>query len=465
MNNVNVPFPQGQQLRTPLAQYLRVGEFHRKFGGMHVASHLPTSRAVFETGRLNRQASFAKELKSEGIKITLNTGATKLSSKARHLTFVHHTPWLGNLQGRLLTPKDFGDLAMIGRMAEMAVSLGADRILAPAHFPGDRDFDGLMRVDAEVCAMLRDALDRLGGKHICIDYPVTQTVQGLIKVVVKRQFSATLANLSIDAVWMCLSGLGKEPGPQKIRTFIRMLGGLHNLGKPIVLDYCAGLNGEVAETFSVDSGTAGGILELGQFNARDWNKPPDQPDPDVQFSHARIVPLPGLEKGIRANGFEVPASAKARRKLLLQSGHVSAPSIQEMIMALGQIQALHLVRSQEAPQAIPDLNRTGRFLSKTISDAERRAKDIGCLKPSEAQARALKVDLASLLKRTRDHASTQGKVGECIGKTTLGAWRRCGTRPGMRLQHGTAIETQQSGGDLCKVLSHDTLVNWPNLEA
>ncbi len=416
MSTVIVPFPKDQRLRTPLAQYFRVGEFHRQFGEMLAAGHLKTTRAVFEAGRLKRQASLAKELKDEGIEVTLDTCAAELSSIARHKTFVRHAPWLGDRQAKVLTPDDFGDDEMIERIARMAVSLGADRILAPTHFLGDRDFDGWMRVDAHACVLLRRALDRLGGGRIRIDYPIIHTVQGLTDAKARKELSETVSNLPVDAIWMRLSGLGKEPGPQKIRSFIRMLSGLHNLGKPIVLDYCAGLNGEAAEAFGVASGTASGILELDQFNARDWHKPPKAPDPDAEFSRARIVPLLGMGKGFRANDFEALASARGGRKLLLQSEYVSAPSIQEMITNRRQMQAIHLVRSQDALQEVPDLNRAGHFLSKTVSSVERRAKDISFLKPSEAQAKALKVDLESLLRRTRDHASTVGKVADALEK-------------------------------------------------
>lgn len=75
-----------------------------------------------------------------------------------------------------------------------------------------------------------------------------------------------------------------------------------------------------------------------------------------------------------------------------------------------------MARSQEALQAVPDLNRAGHFLSKTMADAERRAKDISFLKPTEAQAVAAEIDLDSLLKRTRDHAATMGKVGDALEK-------------------------------------------------
>lgn len=416
MSSTVVPFPKTQQLRTPLAQFFRVGEFHRQFGEMHAAGHLPTSRVVFESGRLKRQASLAKELKSEGVEITLDTGAAELSSKARHATFVRHSGWLGEASGRMLTPDDFRDTAMIERIALMAVEINADRVLAPTHFLGDRDFDDWLNVDAQACVLLREALDRLGGGRIRIDYPVIHSVQGLIDAKTKQGIAENLANLPVDGVWMRLSGLGKEPGPQKIRAFIRMLGGLHNLGKPVVLDYCAGLNGEAAEAFGVASGTAGGILELDQFNAGAWHKPPNQPDPEVGFSRARIVPLLGLGKGFRANDFEALASARGGRKLLLQSDYASAQSIQEMISNRRQMQARHLVGSQDALQAIPDLNRAAHFLSQTVSRAERRAKDISFLKPTEAQAKALKVDIDSLQKRTRDYASTMGKVADTLEK-------------------------------------------------
>lgn len=418
MSKVVVPFPKGQKLRTPIAQFFRIGDSHVKFGEMHASGHLPLSRVVFDVGRLKRQISLATQLKSEGVEITVNTGAAELSSHARFGTFVKHASWLEDIPERPLDSSDFNN-STIERMAEMAIELGVDRILAPTHFLGDRNFDEWLSVDANSCASLRNALDRLGGKHIRIDYPVMQTVQGLIDANSRKALVETLSNLPIDALWMRLSGLGKEPGPQKIRSLVRMLGGLHNLGKPVILDYCSGLNAEAAEAFGVSSGAAGGILELDQFSARDWHKPPEERDPDAKFGRPRIVQVPGLGRGFRAHEFEL--RARGGRKLLLQSEFVSAPSIDEMVRTRKQIQALHVARSQEAQQGVPDLNRAGHFLSKTVTTAERRAKDISFLKPTEAKA--AEVDLESLLKRTRTHAETIGKVADALEKLH----EECGT--------------------------------------
>lgn len=415
MNNVVVPFPKGQALRSPIAQFFRIGESHLKFGEMYASGHLPLTRAIFEAGRLDRQASLATQLKSEGVEVTVDTGAAELSSLARFGTFVRNAPWLCDIPERPLGPANFDDVA-IERMAEMAIGMDADRILAPTHFLGDRAFNGWLPVDAASCEKLRIALDRLGGTRIRIDYSVMQTVQGLIDATSRKVLMETLPHLPIDTVWMRLSGLGKDSGPQKIRTLIRMLGALHNLGKPVILDYCAGLNAEAAEAYGVSSGAACGILELDQFNARDWHKPPDERDPDAHFGRPRIVQVPGLGRGFHAHEFELLARARGGRKLLLQNEYVSAPSVDEMVKDRKQVQALQIARAQQALQEIPDLNRAGHFLSKTVATAERRAKDISFLKPTEAQAKAAKVDLESLLKRTRAHAETMGKVADALEK-------------------------------------------------
>ena len=415
MNKVVIPFPKGQQLRTLVAQFFRIGGSHVKFGEMHASGSLPLSRVVFEAGRLKRQATLADQLKTEGVEITLDTGAAELSSPARFGTFVRNAPWLEKIPEKPLGPSDFNERT-IERMAEVAVELGADRILAPTHFLGDRDFVGWLSVDATSCTSLRRALDRLGGTRIRIDYPVIQAVQSLVDTVSRNALAETLSNLPVDALWMRLSGLGKEPGPQKIRTLIRMLGGLHNLGNPVILDYCSGLNAEAAEAFGVSSGAACGILELDQFSARDWHKLPKERDPDAKFGRPRIVQVPGLSRGFRAHEFELLARARGGRKLLLQSEHVSVPSIDEMVKTRKQIQARHIALSQEALQDVPDLNRAGHFLSKTVASTERRAKDISFLKPTDAQAKTAEVDLESLFKRTRAHAETIGKVADALEK-------------------------------------------------
>lgn len=415
MSKVVVQFPNGQQLRTPLSQFFRVGDSHLKFGEMHASGGLPASRVVFDAGRLKRQSSLVKELKAEGVEITIDTGAAELSSPARHQTFVRNATWLPEMPVLPLGPADFDDRLM-ERMADMAVAAGADRVLAPSHFLGDPRFDGWLHIDAASCTKLRRALDRLGGSHIRIDYPVIQSVQGLVDPKTRKALAETLSVLPVDAIWMRLSGLGKEPGPQKIRTLVRMLGGFHNIGKPVILDYCSGLNAEAAEAFGVASGSAGGILELDQFSAREWHKPPEEPDPDAKFGRRHIVQVPGLGRGFYAHEFELLAKSRGGRKLLLQSEFVTVTSVEEMVKTRKQIQALHLVRSQEALQSIPDLNRAGHFLTKTVANAERRAKDVSFLKPTEAQAEAAGVDLASLLKRTRTHAETIGKVADALEK-------------------------------------------------
>lgn len=413
MTEVVVPFPKGQRLRSPLAQFFRVGDSHNKFADMFASGGLATSRVVFDSGRLSRQAALAKELKAEGVEITIDTGAAELSSLARHRTFVRNSPWLPEVPVCPLGPDAF-TAEIIERIAEMAVGVGADRVLAPTHFLGDPSFDGWLKVDAASCSALRVALDRLGGSRIRIDYPVIQSVQGLVDPKSRNAIAETLSILPVDSIWMRLSGLGKEPGPQKTRSLIRMLSGFHNIGKPVILDYCSGLNAEATEAFGVASGSASGILELDQFNARDWHKPPEEPDPDAQFGRRSVVQVPGLGRGFYAHEFELLAKSRGGRKLLLQSEFVSVSSVEEMVRTRKQIQALHLVRSQEALQSVPDLNRARHFLSKTMADAERRAKDVSFLKPTEAQAQAAGVNLPSLLKRTRGHAETMSKVAEAL---------------------------------------------------
>lgn len=415
MSKVVVQFPKGQQVRTPLAQFFRIGDSHRKFAEMHAAGGLSTSRVVFDAGRLTHQTALLKELRSEGIEITIDTGAAELSSPARYQTFVRNAPWLKEKPSAPLGPDNFNE-TLTERLAEMVITAGADRVLAPAHFLGDPRFDAWMQRDAVVCANLRDALDRSGGSHVRIDYPVIQSVQGLLDPLTRRALAETLSILPVDIIWMRLSGLGKEPGPQKIRSLIRMLSGFHNLGKPVILDYCTGLNAEAAEAFGVASGFAGGILELDQFNARDWHKPPKEPEPDAKFARPKIVQVPGLGRGFYVPEFELLARARGGRKLLLENDYVRAASIDDMVRDRKRYQALYLTRSQEALQAVPDHNRAVHFLTQTVSKAERRAKDVSFLKPTEAQATAAGVSLESLLKRTRTHAETMGKVADALEK-------------------------------------------------
>ncbi|MGB0694233.1 MAG: hypothetical protein ACPGOY_01200 [Rhodospirillaceae bacterium] len=377
-----VQFPKGKALYSPISQFLRVGEHHRVFGDLWAAGNLGIRRVVFEAGRLKRQGGLLKTLKSEGVEITIDTGAAEVSSKARFSTFVGKSPWLEERPNAPLGPKSY-NLETIDRIAQMAVDFGIDRVLAPSHYLGDRNYEDWLNIDFRSVEYLRNALDKLGGGSICIDYPLIDSVQSLQDTLHRNMIVEGLSNLPVDTVWFRLSGLGKEPGPQKIRSMIKMLGKFHNLGRPLILDYCSELNFLAAEAFGVASGASCGLLELDQFNAGQWHQEPKPRDPNGGFRRKQMVPLLGFGQGMSVNDFNALASARGGRRVLLQSDFIEAKSIEDLIQNKKMYSARHLNGSINDLEMVPDLNRVEHLLSKTFNSCQRRAKEINKLKIDE----------------------------------------------------------------------------------
>ena len=94
---------------------------------------------------------------------------------------------------------------------------------------------------------------------------------------------------------------------------------MHNVGKPIILDYAGGLTGEALTSMNVVSGVAHGIGERGSFNIGGWDKAPRKPEEDEerQGGRASRVDVQVLGRSFTIPEVETLLSAKGAKSLLV----------------------------------------------------------------------------------------------------------------------------------------------------
>ena len=203
MDNKVVPFPTVASARSPLAHFIRIGEAHKKIADLHAAGRLPTMKVVFEASRLRYQRELIAVLRDEDVEIVLDTEVAELAALAKCGSHSRHAPWANTDQGTPLGPEFFKHDArsdVIGQIARFAVVNHVDTVLAPTHYLADPAFSNWLTVDRQACLLLRKALDREGGQHIAIDYPVITPHTSLNSDDFRGQLAETIFDLPVDNI-------------------------------------------------------------------------------------------------------------------------------------------------------------------------------------------------------------------------------------------------------------------------
>lgn len=256
-----------------VAQVTRIGFFeHRQCEHLLSANKLAFRRFAVEAANIERQAGLLRTLRDARAEVVLDTNAAELSVPGRFSGAAKSAPWAGN--GRILEPGDFvagTNRSVIEPIARFAVDKGMTAVMAPAHYLGDHTIDWL-GVDIRACEALRLALDREGGEHIMIDYPLILTHRQLRDPVVRNRILAELNDLPFDHLWLRVSGLGADATGAGMSRYVEAVRPLRNLDRPIIADQLGGLAGLAASAFGAVSGFAHGIESKQRFDAGDWLK-------------------------------------------------------------------------------------------------------------------------------------------------------------------------------------------------
>jgi hypothetical protein len=350
-----------------------------------------------------------------GGEIVLDTEVAELAALGRYAGRAARSPWVLSDGAWPLGPEHFEVRAksdIIGQIARLAVTERVTAVLAPTHYLGDPGFgDWLARDIASVIA-LRAALDREGGKSIAIDFPLIIPTTMLNDTARRGAVLSALADLPFDNLWVRVSGLGADAGPLQMIRYLSALGGLHNLGKPVIADYLGGLPAHAALAFGMVSGIAVGVGERERLDASDWHKPPKpRADEEAVFGRTIRIAVPGLHRTLKRDELDVLASAKNGRRICGCPDRGCCPhGYTSMIADHRGHAARQLFRAVGELEAVPDLRRETFFIEGPLKAADLKAREIKALRPDPKEATRLNVDVEKLVQRLTDHAKKVEKL-------------------------------------------------------
>lgn len=257
-----------------IAQFMRVGFLeHVRCEHLLSAGKLSARRFVIEAANFERQAALIRSLKDENAEIVLDTNAAELSTKGRFSSSVKAAPWA--VEDRPLDPLDFlpgTNRSVIDPIARFAVEKKVAAVMAPSHFLGDEQ-DHWLDVDRRSCEELRISLDRLGGDHIAIDYPLIVSYSQFRDPKFQARVLAALQDLPFDYLWLRVASFGADATAAGIERYIRAMFVFHGLGRPVIADQLGGLASLAVSAFGASSGFAHGAEGKERFSVSGWINP------------------------------------------------------------------------------------------------------------------------------------------------------------------------------------------------
>jgi len=372
----------------PVAHFLRIGvSGHRRLEQLLAANQLPYSRFVGEAGVFLRQKDLVDGLRQAGHELVLDTNIAELSVEGRYRGAAKGAPWAdphGVLTEAHLTEAHprigSNEPDRIAQIARFAVENGINRIMAPGHYLAEAT-DSWFKTDLATCTRLRDALDREGGRDIAIDYPLIVSSAALIDVAQRRAFVASLAEEPIASLWLRVSGFGGHATAPALRKYISAVRDFHELGVPIIADCVGGLSAQAILAFGAASGIAHGVAEKERFDASSWHKPPPPAEEKKRGGNAYSVLLPGIDRLLKPEQALALIDSAGGRRLLACNDRGCCPRGFDDTMADPKGHYLRQRAWQcEAISVVPESRRAQDFLDRTLTDADRKARQVARLK-------------------------------------------------------------------------------------
>ena len=345
---------------------------------------MPARAVIVDASKAKFQREFMRALRENGSDITLDTKVAEMSEIGKFKGSAKGTPWAAEDGGRPLRPEDFevgANLDIFGKIARLAVELDITSVMSPTHFlrPGVESI--WFPIDCRGVSLLRTALDREGGRHIAIDYPLILPHTCLFDVEQRAQIVSELYDLPIDNLVLRLSGFGADAGPVTVKKTLIAIQKLHDLGYPILLDYVGGLVGLSALAFGVVSGIAHGIGERDRFDARKWHIQPEKPVSNEPFGRPIYFPLPDFDKSFRKEDLEAIANTPRGHRLVACGDRDCCPrGLTSMLNNHRSHIARQKFRAVDDLFNVPDSRRIDHFMSVEMRNAERKARDLVRLK-------------------------------------------------------------------------------------
>ena len=401
-----LPLPNMKANAQPVGHIFRLGDTgHRQLADLHAEGRFSPKRVVVDASRLRHQKELIRALRTSGAQIILDTKAAELAAAAKFSGFASGAPWSECGAGRPLGPEHFGPRAstdVLGRIARFAVENGVDRVLAPAHWLSVGAKNEWFDLDRRTCVTLRDELDKAGGSHIAIDYPLIVPHVVLDEVEQRGLFVDGLKDLPFDNLWLRASGFGSDAGPLTTRRYVNSLSAMHNMGHPIVADYLGGLVGLAAVSFGAVSGFAEGIGELERFDARAWHKPPRASEEDHEFGRAKRIAVSSFGRSITLGELKQLHDAKSGRRLVVCNDRNCCPhGLPDMLENPKRHSVYQRILQVQDLERVPDLNRAQHFLDGEMTRADRLARQIKDLKTGDERLNKRMVDHSHRMEKLR----------------------------------------------------------------
>ena len=93
MDKKIVPFPLMAAANPRLAQFVRIGEAHKRLADLHASGRLPTDRVVVDASRVRHQKELIEAVQDDGAEIVLDTEAAELAAPSKIGGHSRHAPW------------------------------------------------------------------------------------------------------------------------------------------------------------------------------------------------------------------------------------------------------------------------------------------------------------------------------------------------------------------------------------
>ena len=287
-DNVHYLTPRQEEI----GHYLRLGHTgYRILENLHAVGRLPIKRAVIDASHITAQIDLISCLKDSGAELSLDTKSAELAYAGGFTSAASNLPWAPKNQPYQFT--DFRGRSLneyCEKIATFAVAHQFDVVHCATHEIKDAN-DPWLKVDANICLALRQALDRSGGQRIQIDYPIIIPYGIFHKESECKTILERLANLPYENLWLRISNFGMTSAtPAGLFKYIQSAWLFRLLRKPIVADGVAGLVGTSLIAFGAVGGICHGIGDKTDFRTYHWKKP----STDGGGSGARIY-LPEID--------------------------------------------------------------------------------------------------------------------------------------------------------------------------
>ena len=408
----NVFYLHGQPKQ--VGHFLRIGSSgHRQLETLLGSGKMMVDRVVVEASAALRQHDLMSALAEAGGELILDTNIAELSSIGRFGGAAKSAPWAN--PDSVLTPDDLRPNAnrdIIGQIARFAVKQGFHAVQAPVHLL-EGSTDRLFGLDCEATIALRRALDKEGGKHIGIDYPLMIKNASLRDPAQRRAFIAALENVPFDNLWFRVSGFGADATPMGLRRYMAAIMDFHRLDVPVVADGVGGLVGVAIAAFGAAGGICHGVAEKERFDASDWAKPPQTGG----GGREKRVLIGGLDRLLSVKQVDVLMAAQGAKPLLSCHDRTCCPN--GLSDTLKDPKAHYLrqrARQIQELSAVPEARRSQHFLEKELATAERVAR-------SAAKLKALDEGLSKLLQRSSNRLEKMHEVLDALNGTIAGQTR------------------------------------------